>query len=79
MSQGEIVIRFTVPDDWDGDTLALVRRKLLVEVAKEIQERIEEARAFEEILKRVKIEDEDEAQKLEDEIKLSLAKRYKGI
>lgn len=79
MSQGEIVIRFTVPDDWDRDTLTLVRRKLLVEVAKEIQERIEEARAFEEILKRVKIEDEDEAQKLEDEIKLSLAKRYKGI
>ncbi|WP_297507014.1 hypothetical protein [Thermococcus sp.] len=79
MSQGEIVIRFSVPDDWDRDTLAIVRRKLLVEVAKEIQERIEEAKAFEEILKRVKIEDQDEAQKLEDEIKLSLAKRYKGI
>ncbi len=79
MDEGEIVIRFRVPEDWDQATLALVRRKLLAEVARELQERIEEAKKFEEVLRKVKIEDSDEARKLEEEIKLALAQRYKGV
>jgi len=79
MGEGEIVIRFKVPSDWDADTLSLVRRKIVVEVTRELQKRIEEARRFQEIIGKVKIENEEEAKELEEEVKRSLAERYKGV
>ncbi|WP_297062376.1 hypothetical protein [Thermococcus sp.] len=78
MGESEIVIRLKVPEEWDEATLFLVRRKLLVEITKELQERIEEAKKFEEILRKVRIENQEEAKKLENEVKEALAQRYRG-
>ncbi|WP_456368177.1 hypothetical protein [Thermococcus sp.] len=52
--------------------------KLLVEITKELQERIEEAKKFEEILRKVRIKNQEEAKKLENEVKEALAQRYRG-
>ena len=78
MGESEIVIRLKVPEEWDEATLFLVRRKLLVEITKELQERIEEAKKFEEILRKVRIKNQEEAKKLENEVKEALAQRYRG-
>ena len=78
MGESEIVIRLKVPEEWDEATLFLVKRKLLVEITKELQERIEEAKKFEEILRKVRIENQEEAKKLENEVKEALAQRYRG-
>jgi len=78
MGESEIVIRLKVPEDWDEATLTLVKRKLLVEISRELQERIEEARKFEEILGKVRVIDIDAAKQLEEEVKEALAQRYRG-
>ena len=78
MGESEIVIRLKVPEEWDEATLFLVKRKLMVEITKELQERIEEAKKFEEILRKVRIENQEEAKKLENEVKEALAQRYRG-
>ena len=78
MGESEIVIRLKVPEEWDEATLFLVKRKLMVEITKELQERIEEAKKFEEILRKVRIENQEEAKKLENEVKEALARRYRG-
>ncbi|WP_297476101.1 hypothetical protein [Thermococcus sp.] len=78
MGESEIVIRLKVPEEWDEATLFLVKRKLLVEITKELQERIEEAKKFEEILRKVRIKNQEEAKKLENEVKEALAQRYRG-
>ncbi|WP_297466386.1 hypothetical protein [Thermococcus sp.] len=78
MGESEIVIRLKVPEAWDEATLFLVRWKLLVEITKELQERMEKARKFEEILRKVRIKNQEEAKKLENEVKEALAQRYRG-
>ena len=78
VGESEIVIRLKVPEEWDEATLFLVKRKLLVEITKELQERIEEAKKFEEILRKVRIKNQEEAKKLENEVKEALAQRYRG-
>ena len=73
---GEIVLRITVPDGWSEEMRKALERRLLVDVARELQKRVEEAKRFEEIVRSIKIEDEEEAKGLEDEIAREIARRY---
>lgn len=52
MGTSEIVIRLKVPPEWEGMSEG-IREKVILEVSQEIQRRIEEARKFEEILKKL--------------------------
>ncbi|BAD85049.1 hypothetical protein TK0860 [Thermococcus kodakarensis KOD1] len=77
MGASEIVIRIKVPPEWEGMSEA-IREKVILEVSQEIQRRIEEARKFEEILKKAQ-PDEEGLKKLEEEIKESIARRYGAV
>ncbi|WP_048811051.1 hypothetical protein [Thermococcus gammatolerans] len=73
---GEIVLRITVPEGWSEEMRKALERRLVVDVARELQKRIEEAKRFEEIVRSIEIEDEEEAKALEDEIAEEIARRY---
>ncbi len=73
---GEIVLRITVPEGWSEEMKKALKRRLVVDVARELQKRIEEAKRFEEIVRSIEIEDEEEAKALEDEIAGEIARRY---
>ncbi|MFA4646621.1 hypothetical protein P8X24_05075 [Pyrococcus kukulkanii] len=49
---GEIVFKLTIPNEWDEDLRKALERKLIVDVIEELEKPIEEARKFEEIIKR---------------------------
>jgi len=51
MGAPEIVTRLKVPPEWEGMSEA-IKEKVIIEVSQEIQRRIEEAKKFEEILKK---------------------------
>jgi len=78
VGESEIVVKVKVPEDWNAELVEVVRRKLIVDVVSELQKRIEEARKFEEIIKKAQI-NEKEAKKLELEIKEAVAKRYGAV
>ncbi|NJE55519.1 hypothetical protein [Thermococcus sp. 21S9] len=73
---GEIVLRITVPEGWSEEMRKALERRLIVDVTRELQKRVEEAKQFEEIVRGIRIEEEDEAKALEDEIAREIAKRY---
>ncbi|AJC72042.1 hypothetical protein X802_07615 [Thermococcus guaymasensis DSM 11113] len=73
---GEIVLRITVPDGWGEEMKKALERRLVIDVARELQKRIEEAKRFEEIVGSIRIEDEGKARALEDEIAREIARRY---
>jgi len=73
---GEIVLRITVPEGWGEEMRKALERRLVVDVARELQKRIEDAKRFEEIVRSIKIEDKEEAKALEDEIAREIARHY---
>ena len=73
---GEIVFKLTIPNEWDEDLRKALERKLIVDVIEELEKRIEEARKFEEIIKKIKITDKEEAEKLKKEVAREVAKYY---
>jgi hypothetical protein len=73
---GEIVLKITVPEGWSEEMRKALERRLVVDVTRELQKRVEEAKRFEEIVRSIRIEDEDEAKALEDEIVREIARHY---
>ena len=70
---GEIVVR--IPDEIEKYLTPALRKRIELEAIKEIEERIRKVSRFIELAKKSELREED-AEKLAEELKRDLAKRY---